>query len=90
MLYVVSYRMADAAGRVRVQRVLKAYGWEVAPGLFECPVGPAQAGELRGRLERVVGEADQVRMYQVCEGCLSRSWRHGGQEWSEKPSTWVF
>jgi CRISPR-associated endonuclease Cas2 len=90
MLHLVSYKVGEAGRRERVRGLLRAYGWEALPGLFECPVIPAQAGELRARLESLLAEGDEVRIYQVCAGCLRRSWSRGGQPWASRPSQWYF
>jgi len=90
MLYLVVFRLAGSRRREQVTGILRRYGWEVTPGAYECPLHPDQAGELLGRLKARLKPEDDLRMYQVCDGCLGRSWRNGVPEWAELPAAWVY
>ncbi len=90
MHYVLAFRIKDARRRERARTLLRSYGWEVMPGLFECPLEPAQADEMHRRLEQILAPDDQTRLYQVCEGCLKQSRQTGGPEWTQKSDAWIF
>ena len=90
MIHVIVFKISDAYRRRKIRNVLRSYGWETIPGLFECPIGSLQANELRNRIERAAGEGDQIRMFRVCKGCRSGSWTHGGSALDDLPDHWYF
>ena len=90
MLYLVVTRVSGTRRRRKVKTLLRSHGYEILPNVYECTLIPAQAEELRSRLEMWLGVDDQIRLYQVCESCRSRSWEHGGPPTLEDPGPWVF
>ena len=89
-LLVASFHSPDPRRRERLRKILRSYGWETLPDVYECPLSPVQDREFRSRLEAVMGKGDRVRVYQVCRDCITQSWENGGPAWNKRPSAWCF
>jgi CRISPR-associated protein Cas2 len=70
MYVIVCYDISDNRRRLRLHKLLLAYGTPVQRSVFECNITPQQLGRLRqqaGRLAR--GRRDSIRYYQMCRQC---------------------
>ena len=70
---VVSYDITDDKRRTQVMKTLEGYGSRVQFSVFECELRPADLEQLKARLRAIIQkETDDVRFYQLCEGCLAK------------------
>jgi CRISPR-associated protein Cas2 len=74
MFYVVTYDISDDQRRVKVAEILEDFGDRVQRSVFEMELDrPEQLEEMQSRLEKVIDpEADGVRIYFLCQGCLEK------------------
>jgi CRISPR-associated protein Cas2 len=72
-LYVVAYDIPDDKRRTRVHKLLKGFGQWTEFSLFECFLTRKELLQMRSRLDKHLdaGE-DRVRIYMICEACLSK------------------
>jgi CRISPR-associated protein Cas2 len=71
--YVIAYDIPDDKRRTRVHKLLKGFGTWTEYSLFECFLTKKELLLLRARLERHLdAQQDRVRIYMICEGCLSK------------------
>lgn len=70
MLVVISYDISDDRRRLRVAKLLEAFGSRVLESVFECDLTAAQYGQLERRLRKVLQtQHDRVRIYFLCADC---------------------
>ncbi|MBU2551271.1 MAG: CRISPR-associated endonuclease Cas2 [Proteobacteria bacterium] len=89
-LYLVHYHAQTPNRRRRLKTLLRAFGWEPEPGLFECPLSPAQARELERRIEFILKPGDRVRFYKLCSRCVEQSRQSGGADIIREHDPWIF
>jgi CRISPR-associated protein Cas2 len=79
--YVVAYDISDNRRRKKIGEVLEAYGKRVNYSVFEIVLkSKSQKRELEDALlEYLKPEEDSLRVYSVCEKCLSNSWSLGDE-----------
>lgn len=71
--YVIAYDIPDDKRRTRVHKLLKGFGTWTEYSLFECFLTKKEVLLLRARLDRHLdGQQDRVRIYMICEACLSK------------------
>ena len=73
MFMVASYDIPGDQRRARVADILKDYGRRVQYSVFECDLDNARFSEMLNALQQAIDEReDSLRIYKLCEGCLSR------------------
>ena len=73
MLVVVSYDIVADKRRRKVMKVLEGFGERVQYSVFECHLRAQDLDRLRRRLKHLISvEEDDIRFYQLCEGCVPR------------------
>ncbi len=71
--YVVAYDISNDKRRNRVHKTLCGFGRWTQYSLFECFLTRKEMIELQNRLSKKLDEeADSVRFYPLCQGCLKR------------------
>ena len=86
MFVVVSYDIADDRRRIRMAKVLKAFGDRVQRSVFECNLDESELQKLLRRLKPLISEhEDSVRIYRLCAGCKSHVQIIGSGTVSEDP-----
>ena len=72
-LYVVAYDIPDDKRRSRVHKILKGFGQWTEFSLFECFLTKKELLQMRAKLnEHLLTGEDRVRIYLICEQCLSK------------------
>jgi CRISPR-associated protein Cas2 len=71
-LYLVSYDITPDGRRTKIARLLEGYGSRVQRSVFECDLTAQQYTQLRRRLAKLLraDDGDNVRIYQLCAGCV--------------------
>jgi CRISPR-associated protein Cas2 len=83
--YVVAYDIPDDKRRTKVHKVLSGFGQWTQYSLFECFLTAKERVLLWGKLDRLLEpEADSVRFYPLCEGCLGKVKTVGGPKPEEQ------
>jgi CRISPR-associated protein Cas2 len=71
--YVIAYDIPDDKRRTKVHKLLLGYGKWTQYSLFECFLTRKQLILLRSKLkEHLVPRQDSVRLYSLCENCVSK------------------
>jgi CRISPR-associated protein Cas2 len=90
VLTVVSYDIVDDRRRTRLANVLKDFGTRVQFSVFECRLDSGQLDILARRLRQVIDESkDSVRIYRICQECVTKAAILGAGELSEDPDVYV-
>ena len=80
MHVVVTYDISEDKRRTKIHKVLKSYGQWMQFSVFECALTATEYARLRNRLNKLIRpEADSIRFYFLCECCLPKVERIGGE-----------
>lgn len=80
MYLIISYDIRDDTRRLKIYKALKDHGQRVQFSVFECRMTKIQWLLLRQRLKGLLnGEEDSIRIYRLCETCLPKVERIGGE-----------
>jgi CRISPR-associated protein Cas2 len=72
-LYVIAYDIPDDKRRSKVHKLLKGFGEWTEYSLFECFLTKKELLLLHARLDRHLdAQQDRVRIYMLCEACVSK------------------
>ncbi len=72
-LYVVAYDIPDDKRRTRVHKILKGFGKWTEYSLFECFLTKKELLLLRSKLDKHLNAStDRVRLYTICDTCLTK------------------
>lgn len=72
-LYIISYDIPDDRRRTKVAKLLLGFGHRVQYSVFECYLNKKQILLLRTRLLALAKEEeDNIRIYDLCDGCERR------------------
>lgn len=72
-LYVVAYDIPDDKRRTKVHKVLKGFGQWTEFSLFECFLTKKELLQMRAKLDKHLHPGtDKVRIYIICDACLSK------------------
>lgn len=72
-LYVVAYDIPDDKRRTKVHKILKGFGQWTEFSLFECFLTKKELLQMRAKLnEHLHAQQDRVRIYLICEQCLTK------------------
>ncbi len=73
MHVVISYDIVEDGRRNKIADLLKDYGARVQYSVFECNINNETLRALIGQLDGLIDRReDSIRVYMVCEGCLTR------------------
>ncbi|HXL38069.1 MAG TPA: CRISPR-associated endonuclease Cas2 [Ktedonobacteraceae bacterium] len=72
-LYVVAYDIQDDKRRTKVHKVLKGFGEWTEFSLFECFLTKKELLQMRAKLDtHLDARTDRVRIYMICDVCLTK------------------
>src|SRR6266576_6465434 len=72
-LYVVAYDIQDDKRRTKVHKVLKGFGEWTEFSLFECFLTKKELLQMRAKLDKLLdSRTDRVRIYTICDICLTK------------------
>lgn len=78
MQYIICYDIADDGRRSRVASCLLDFGTRIQESVFVANLDDDLAGRMRGRLARLVSEAeDRVHVFRLCSACEPKTWTLG-------------
>ena len=88
---VVSYDISIDKRRNRVAKLLEGFGSRVQYSVFECDLTSQQYAQLAQRLNRILrpAEGDNVRIYQLCAGCVKTVTLVGTGELETTPDVYI-
>ena len=71
--YVVAYDIPDDKRRTKVHKVLKGFGEWTEFSLFECFLTKKELLQMRAKLDKLLdSRTDRVRIYTICDTCLTK------------------
>lgn len=86
--YVVSYDISDDRTRRKVAKTMENYGRRVQFSVFECRLSTPRFREMYGKLITLcMKPGDSIRMYTICEDCISRIHMIGVKEPAQEEDT---
>jgi CRISPR-associated protein Cas2 len=72
-LYVIAYDIPDDKRRTKVHSILKGFGQWTEFSLFECFLTRKELLMLRAKLDPYLDvREDRLRIYMICDACLSK------------------
>ena len=72
-LYVVAYDIPDDKRRSKVHKILKGFGKWTEYSLFECFLTKKELLQMRSKLDKHLrAQEDRVRIYSICDTCLTK------------------
>lgn len=70
MRYVVCYDSPSRKRRTKLAKRMEGFGFRVQYSVFECELTPPLLAELIRLFDTLIDpDADNIRVYPVCEGC---------------------
>ena len=71
--YVVAYDIPDDKRRTKIHKILKGFGQWTEYSLFECFLTRKELLQMRAKLDKYLDpRKDKVRIYLLCDACLTR------------------
>ena len=71
--YVVAYDIPDDKRRTKIHKILKGFGQWTEYSLFECFLTRKELLQMRAKPGKYLDpRKDKVRIYMLCESCLTR------------------
>jgi CRISPR-associated protein Cas2 len=71
--YVVAYDIPDDKRRTRIHKVLKGFGQWTEFSLFECFLTKKELLQMQAKLDKHLDPRnDRVRIYMICDACLTK------------------
>ena len=72
-LYVVAYDIPDDKRRTKIHKILKGFGQWTEFSLFECFLTRKELLQMQAKLDKYLDpRKDKVRIYFICDACLTR------------------
>ncbi len=88
MIVVITYDISDNKTRTKFHKLLKNIGINVQKSVFECEIDEYEIIEIRKFCKRHLDlERDSVRIYRICETCMSNATVQGTTI-NLKPKNW--
>lgn len=80
MFVVVAYDIVDNKKRSKMSNLLLDYGRRVQRSVFECDLDGKNLGQMMEEITDCIDtEEDSLRIYHLCQSCLSRMELYGRQ-----------
>lgn len=90
MFLVVSYDITDDKRRTRLAKVVEDYLTRVQYSVFEGEIDEKHLQEMLKRVRKVIAkEEDSVRVYRLCEACLTRTQVIGRGSLTKDPEVYI-
>lgn len=72
-LYVVAYDIPEDKRRTKVHKILKGFGKWTEFSLFECFLTKKEFLQMQAKLDKHLrADEDRVRIYMICDSCLTK------------------
>ncbi|MGZ3616044.1 MAG: CRISPR-associated endonuclease Cas2 [Ktedonobacteraceae bacterium] len=72
-LYVVAYDISDDKRRTKIHKILKGFGQWTEFSLFECFLTKKELLQMQAKLDKYLdSNTDKVRIYLICDACMTR------------------
>ena len=69
---LITYDISNHRRRVKVHKLLTAFGWQVQESVFECELDDGDSKRLLKRLKQLAKPGDNIRIYPLCASCQDR------------------
>ena len=80
MLFLFCYDIVDDGIRLKVAKLMEAYGARVQKSVFECDLDRRQLNTVRKRALKLIDlKSDSLRIYRLCASCAARI-EHNGRK----------
>lgn len=80
MLFLFCYDIVDDGIRLKVAKLMEAYGARVQKSVFECDLDRRQLNTVRKRALKLIAlKSDSLRIYRLCASCAGRI-EHNGRK----------
>lgn len=90
MFVVVSYDVVNDRRRNKIADTLENYGTRVQKSVFECILEPPRLANLIKEVTKLLEEKeDTLRVYRLCDGCLSRVLVYGIGELTKDKEVYI-
>lgn len=89
-LFIVALSIPNAKRRRRMRDVMRYFGDEILPGLFEVPGSTKELNRLQAALTMDLAQGDEVRIYPICARCRSRARLFGTDSFATIPVAYIF
>ena len=70
--YVIAYDVTDDRKRTKLAKFLLDYGDRMQKSVFEADLEPDEVKEILKKVANWIDKEDSLRIYPVCQACLSR------------------
>jgi len=67
---LVIYDVEENKVRNKIVRILESYGVRVQKSAFVCHVDDKRLSVMKSKLDKVIGESDSIRIYQIRSSCF--------------------
>lgn len=86
MLTIVSYDIIDDTKRTKLAKTLLNFGKRVQYSVFECDLQPDKIEAMKNSALKLVDlEKDSLRIYRICQTCVSQIESYGIKKgWEEE------
>jgi CRISPR-associated protein Cas2 len=85
--YVVAYDIPDDKRRTKIHKILKGFGQWTEFSLFECFLTRKELLQMQVKLDKYLDpRKDKVRIYIICDACLTKIETMGIPEPKEETS----
>jgi len=86
MLTIVSYDIIDDNKRTKLAKTLLNFGKRVQYSVFECDLQPDKIEKMTAQALKLVDlEKDSLRIYRICQACVSQIESYGIKKgWEEE------
>ena len=77
MIILIAYDIIDTRKRNHIVKILLSYGTRVQKSVFECDLDEKRHNDIYSKLFNVMqtnfNKLDSIRIYKICEKCLSKT-----------------
>lgn len=80
MKYVVCYDIPETKRRTKLRKNLRRFGNPKQFSVFECDLSPRELARMKTVIKEIISrDEDNVRIYPLCERCLTTADFFGGK-----------
>ena len=70
---LVKYDVEENKIRTKIVRILESFGVRVQKSAFECHLDSKRLTDMKAQLNKVIGEEDSIRIYNLRDNCFDVS-----------------
>jgi len=90
MLHIICYDISNDNARTQMSERLLDFGVRIQESVFECLLDPYSYMRMMESLEKItLAPTDRVRVYKVCQTCVSSIRIYGPGEVTEDPEYYL-